>query len=154
MISREAVEDLVSKYIGGTGLFLVDIHVSPSDNIRVLVDSNEGVNLNECVELSRALENGLNRDENDFQLEVSSPGLTEPLKVLPQYKKNIGRRVEIITREGSKHEGTLTAVTTDGLLIEEEVKVREGKKRPGIKSVEKEFEFDQIFSTKVVVSYK
>jgi ribosome maturation factor RimP len=154
MISREAIENLVKKLTEGTGLFIVGIHVSPSNNIRIFVDNEKGVSLEECISLSRAVENSLDRDKHDFQLEVSSPGLTEPLRVLPQYRKNIGRTVEIITNEGDKHEGKLIGITDKGLVIEEVVKIRGGKKRPEIKSAEKEFDFDQINSTKVVISHK
>lgn len=154
MIDRETITKLVEKYTEGTDLFIVDIQVSPSNNIRILADSEKGITIDECVDMSRAIEESLDRDKNDFQLEVSSPGLSEPMKVIPQYLKNIGREVEIVTKEGQKHQGTLTGVTEEGLLVEELVKIRGEKKRPEMKPVEKEFEFDQILSTKLVISYK
>ncbi len=154
MVDKETVEALVKKYAGRSDLFIVDIHVSPSNEIRILVDNERGIRLEECIELSRAIEHSLDRDENDFQLEVSSPGLSEPFKVLPQYRKNIGREVEIVTKGGRKHTGKLTAVTEKNVTIEEMVKIKGEKKRPEIKAVEKEFDFDQILSAKPVISYK
>ncbi len=154
MIDRETITKLVTKHIEGSGMFIVDIHVSSSNNIRIIVDNENGVSVKECVELSRAIEGSLNRDENDFHLEVSSPGLSEPLKVKFQYLKNIGREVEVINKEGKKFKGKLIRLTDKGLIIEELVKVKGEKKRPEIKAVEKEFDFDLIQSTKVVVSYK
>lgn len=154
MIGKETIEQLVNEYIEGTDLFVVEIRVSPSGEIRVFVDNERGVSLEECIGLSRSLENSLNRDEHDFQLEVSSPGLTEPFKVLPQYLKNIGREVELVTAEGLKHTGILTGLTANGLVIREMLKIRGEKKRPEIKTVENEYDFDRIRSTKLVISYK
>jgi ribosome maturation factor RimP len=154
MIEKEAITNLVNLHAEDTGLFIVDIQVSTSNNIRILVDKQEGVSLGECILLSKAIEGSLDREQQDFNLEVSSPGLSEPLKVLPQYKKNIGREVEVLTREGKKHTGKLNRVTENGFVIEELVKHKGEKKRPEIKAIEKEFDFDLIQSTKVVVSYK
>jgi ribosome maturation factor RimP len=154
MIGKETIEQLVNEYIEGTDLFVVEIRVSPSGEIRIFVDNERGVSLEDCINLSRSVENSLNRDEHDFQLEVSSPGLTEPFKVLPQYKKNIGRDVELITDEGLKHTGTLTGLTGNGVVILESLKIKGEKKRPEIMTVEKEYDFDRIRSTKLVISYK
>lgn len=154
MISREIILELVKERLEGTDLFLVDIHVSPTNNIRILIDNENGVTVKDCVDLSRALEESLNRDEEDFQLEVSSPGLSEPLKVLQQYEKNIGRDIEVITKEGQKYKGRLIELTPKGLIMEELVKVKSGKKRPEIKTVKNNFDFNFISSTKVLVSYK
>jgi ribosome maturation factor RimP len=154
MIDRETITGLVKAYISGTDLFIVDIHVSRSNSIRIMIDNEKGVSLEECIGLSRALEEKLDREQHDFQLEVSSPGLTEPFKVLPQYMKNIGREVEVITTNGQKHEGKLTGINNKGLTIEELVKIRGERKRPEIKAVEKGFDFNEILSTKRVISYK
>jgi ribosome maturation factor RimP len=154
MIDKEAITKLVALHAENTGMFIVDIHVSASNNIRVLVDKQEGLSLGECILLSKAIEGSLDRDQQDFNLEVSSPGLSEPFRVLPQYTKNIGREVEVITSTGQKHNGKLNRVTETGFVIEELVKYKGEKKRPEIKAIETEFEFNLIQSTKVVVSYK
>jgi ribosome maturation factor RimP len=154
MINRENIETLVKSCMEGTDLFIVDIQVSSSNNIRILIDNDRGVTVKECIDFSRAVENGLDRDKEDFQLEVSSPGLSEPLKVIEQYKKNIGRDVEVVTNEGHKHQGRLTGLTPDGIKISEMTKVRGDKKRPEIIQVERDLDFGHISSTKVLVSYK
>jgi ribosome maturation factor RimP len=154
MIEKESIEKMVDRYITGSDLFIVDIHVSSSGNIRVLIDSPRGISLGECVDLSKAIEKEIDRDKHDFDLEVSSPGLSEPLRVLPQYIKNTGREVEVTTLEGLKHDGKLLRVTEKGIVIEEKVKQKGEKKRPEIKSVETHLDFNLIRSTKVVVSYK
>ncbi len=154
MINKDTVTRLVRHQIQGTDLFIVDINVSHSNNIQILVDSDKGVSVQECMDLSRAVERDLDREEDDFQLEVSSPGLSEPLKVLPQYLKNIGREVEVLTKEGIKHQGRLKQVSDKGLAIEEKVKIKGEKKRPEIKVIEREFDFDHILSTKLVISFK
>ncbi len=154
MISEKAVLEVVNRHTEGTGLFIVDIHVSASNSIRVVVDSDEGVTVKECSDLTRAIENGLDRDKEDFNLEVSSPGLSEPLKVLRQYSKNIGREVVIETVDGQKHKGKLTGLSDNGILFEELVKVKGEKKRPETKLMIRELDFDRVRSTKLVVLFK
>ncbi len=155
MADKDTISELVKEQIEGSDMFVVEINVSPSNDIRILVDNQKGVTISECIELSRALEKGLDRDEQDFHLEVSSPGLSEPLKVLQQYKKNIGRNVGVVTLEGDKHEGKLTELTEKGFILEEQVKFKsEKKKRPEIKAVFNEYEFDRVRSVKVMVAFK
>ncbi len=154
MIGKEKIQELVCIHTEGTGLFLVDIHVSPSNSIRVLADSKEGITLEECMQLSRAIESSLDREVEDFNLEVSSPGLSEPLKVIPQYEKNIGREVEIISDEGEKIRGRLTELTGKGVIIEELVKIKGEKKKPEIKPVNRELCFDSIKTAKIVITFK
>jgi ribosome maturation factor RimP len=154
MIEKETVKNLIDQYIAGSELFIVDIHISTSNNIRILIDSPGGISLGECIDLSKAIEKGIDRDKHDFELEVSSPGLSEPLKVLPQYIKNTGREVEVTTLEGLKHVGKLIRVAEKGIVIEETIRQRSEKKRPEVVSVETELDFNRIRSTKVVVSYK
>ena len=154
MINKDTVTRLVRQQIQGTDLFIVDIHVSHSNDVKILVDSDKGVSLQECIDLSRAIERSLDREKDDFHLEVSSPGLSEALKVLPQYLKNIGREVEILTSEGTKHHGKLKQVSDKGVVIEEKKKIKGEKKRPEIKIMERELDFDHILSTKVMITFK
>ena len=110
--------------------FLVDLRVKPVNNFTVFVDGDNGITIEKCVSINRAVykmieESGM-FPEGDFSLEVSSPGLDEPLKLHRQYKKNIGRTVEVIMNDGTKKEGKLTAVNDDEVIIEE--KEGQGKK--------------------------
>lgn len=102
--------------------FLVDIRIKPTNNIKVFVDADEGIILSTLVNYNRSLykiieESGLYPDGN-FSLEVSSPGLDEPIKIHRQYQKNIGRYVEIILNDGTRKEGKLIEATNDGIVIE------------------------------------
>jgi ribosome maturation factor RimP len=155
MIQESKVRELVVSRIEGSGLFLVDITMGKSGDIRVLVDSMEGVKIEECVELSRWLTAELDQAEENYSLEVSSPGLGAPLVLKQQYEKNIGRDVEVVFTDGKKKKGTLTAVDDDGIILEVNEKMVAGgsqKKKKNI-VVSKPFAFKDIKSTKVVVKF-
>lgn len=150
MTDRTKIEQLVNGFIKGTGLFLVAVKVSSSNKITVLVDTKEGITIDQCVELHRYLENNLDRNVEDYELQVSSPGLEMPFGVIEQYYKNEGSKVEVITNEGLKQTGVLKNVTTGGFDLETEIKVK-GKTKE-IKEIS--FNFDQIKSTKKVITIK
>lgn len=131
MIDKQKLIETIKDAINGTPLFLVDVAVSPDNNITVEVDSMDRVDIDECVKLTRDIEAVFDRDVEDYQLEVGSAGLTSPFKVKEQYLKNIGNQVEVLTRSGSKFKGTLTAVGDDAFTVMVTKKVKEeGKKRP------------------------
>src|SRR5690554_3690461 len=94
MADKEKIVQLVNEKLA-EGMFLVDIQVSASNAIRVFIDSYDGIDIDHCVAISRHIEHNLDREEEDFELQVSSPGLSEPLKVKEQYIKNIGREMEV-----------------------------------------------------------
>lgn len=131
MIDKQKLTDTINEAIKDTPLFLVDVTVTPDNNITVEVDSMESVDIDECVKLTRDIEAMFDRDVEDYQLEVGSAGLTSPFKVKEQYVKNIGNQVEVLTRDGRKFKGTLTAVGDDDFTVAVTKKVKEeGKKRP------------------------
>lgn len=132
MIDKNIITEAVEKAIAGTDIFLVDVKVSSANDIVVEIDSPQGLDIDTCVNLSRTIEEQLDRDAEDFSLEVGSAGLTAPFKVRGQWLKNIGNEIEILTRDGRKMHGTLTEVTDDNrFTIEVASKERpEGKKRP------------------------
>lgn len=104
-------------------IFLVSIKIKPTNNYKVYVDADSGLGIEKCTRINRALyrqieENGLHPDGN-FSLEVSSPGVDEPLKLLRQYKKNTGRNVEVVLNDGQKNEGKLKEATEDAVIIEQ-----------------------------------
>lgn len=130
-------------------LFLIDLQLLPNSKILVEVDGDAGIALNECIRISRAVEGNLDREEEDFSLEVSSPDITKPLQVLRQYQKNIGRTLQVKTLETAL-EGTLVAVLEES--IELEWKAREPKPiGKGKRTVEKKerIAFDAIVEAKV-----
>src|SRR4051812_24117253 len=102
MVSEQKIKELVQLSIVEKGHFLVEVKVSSFNKINVVIDNNKGISVSDCADLSRFIESNLNRDEEDFELEVSSPGLDQPFKVLNQYQKYIGKNVATVTREGQK----------------------------------------------------
>jgi len=132
--------------------FLVDIKVKPTNNIKVFIDGDQGISIDKCVQYNRALYKKLEESglfpEGDFSLEVSSPGLDEPLKLLRQYRKNTGRQVELIMQDGSRIEGRLLEVSEDGVIVEE-TKGKNKKKQ----LINHTFLFENIKTTKIQVVF-
>lgn len=132
--------------------FLVDIKIKPTNNIRVFLDADTGVSIDKCIKYNRALykqieESGMFPD-GDFSLEVSSPGLDEPLKLNRQYNKNLGRTVEVLLNDGGKIEGKLTVANENGIEVEE-VKGKNKKKEV----VQHTILFDNIKTTKIQIQF-
>jgi ribosome maturation factor RimP len=150
MIEKQNIQKLVEEFLRGTGLFLVAVKVSSANRITVLADKNEGITIDECASIHRHIEKNLDRDKEDFELQVSSPGLDLPFGVIEQYFKNEGRKVEVIDNEGSKFTGKLKNVTTGGFELETEFKIK-GKTKE-LKDIS--FNFDQIKSTRVILTIK
>ncbi|HSN49992.1 MAG TPA: hypothetical protein VLR52_02090, partial [Bacteroidales bacterium] len=124
MTDKEYIKGLAEEFLKGTGIFLVAVKVSSANRITILADKNEGITIDECVAIHRHIENNLDRDKEDFELQVSSPGLDLPFGVIEQYYKNEGRKVEVIDSEGSKFTGILQNVTSGGFELETEVKIK------------------------------
>ena len=150
MIEKQKIQQLVEGYIRGTGLFLVSVKVSNANRIIVLADKNEGITIDECAAIHRHIENGLDRDKEDFELQVSSPGLDMPFAVIEQYIKNEGRKVEVIDNDGSKFAGKLKNVTEGGFELETEMKA----KGRTIELKDISFNFEHIKSTRVILTIK
>ena len=132
--------------------FLVEVRIKPTNNIKVFIDADEGVNLAVLIEYNRKLyklieESSLYPD-GDFSLEVSSPGLDEPLKMYRQYQKNIGRFVDVLLNNLSKKEGKLIEATEDGIIIEYET--GKGKKK---ETKQETILFSDIKHTKIQVKF-
>lgn len=134
-------------------LFLVAIKMLPNNKLIIHVDGDEGISIQDCAAISRHVGFHLEEEntiEKAYNLEVSSPGVGEPLLLTRQYHKNIGRELSIKLSQGVVKEGKLIAVTDDAILIEEKVKEK-GKK---VQLVEKQIEFNSIVETKVLISFK
>ena len=140
----------MEEFVKGTGLFIVAVKVSSANRITVLADKNEGITIDECAAIHRHIEMNLDRETEDFELQVSSPGLDLPFGVIEQYFKNVNRKVEVIDNEGTKLTGILKNVTTGGFELETEFKVK-GKTKE-LKDVS--FNFEQIKSTRVILTIK
>lgn len=149
----QAIEQKINGLLEGHPThFLVEIRIKPTNNIKVFIDADEGINLSVLIDYNRKLykqleESGMYPD-GDFSLEVSSPGLDEPLKKHRQYKKNVGRFVEVQLNDGAKREGKMIEATEDGFILETET--GKGKK----KEVKQEtILFTDIKSTKIQVKF-
>ncbi len=154
MINKELIQSLIEEKLTDD-IFIVDIQVSPGNAISVLLDSDNGLSIDQCIAFSRQVEHNLDRDAEDFELEVSSPGLTHPFKVLRQYQKNIGREIEIATNDGDKHTGILKEAGENGIILEESRRERvEGKKKKVTVTETLQFSFDKIRTAKSVISFK
>ena len=131
MIDKNVVKKLVDEWLQDQEYFLVDIEISPDNRIVVEIDHADGVWIEDCVALSRYIEERLSRDDEDYELEVGSAGLGQPFKVPQQYINFVGKEVEVLDADGIKVKGILKAVDGNDFTVgvEEKVKV-EGKKRP------------------------
>ncbi len=154
MIDKKALTDFIESRLENTDLFLVDVEVSPANEIKVEVDSMTGVDIDKCVELSREIEQQFDRDVEDYELEVGSAGITAPFKVKRQYEKNIGRDVEVLAGDGKKYKGTLLNAGDDSFTVAVEEKVKpEGAKRPVIQRVERSFNYNDVKQTKYLFQF-
>lgn len=138
------------------GLFIVHLNVSESGIINVEIDKYEGnVSMKDCMSVSRNVEHNLDREDEDFELHVSSAGLDRGLRVLPQYTKNIGRQVKVKLHEGGSLEGELTAASHEKITIQTTRKEKvEGKKKKETIIEDHTFTMDKIKETKIVISFK
>ncbi len=155
MITKDHIQSIIAPKVEEEALFIVEITVSATNHISIFIDGDKGVTIDQCITISRFVEENLNRDEEDYELDVSSAGLDLPLKVARQYVKNIGRMVDIVTKKGQKLSGKLVAANDDGFDVEVEKSVLlEGKKRKENITVVDSFIYSDIKSTKIVVSFR
>ena len=155
MIEVGVVKALVEEWLSGKDYFLTDLTISPDDRIVVEIDHKDGVWIEDCVELSRFIESGLDREREDFELEVGSAGIGQPFKVLRQYQIHQGDRVEVLKAEGKKLVGVLGEADEEGfsLTVTEKVKL-EGKKRPELVDRDYRLTFSEVKHTKYLIDFK
>lgn len=161
MINKEKIKGIIDSGLEGTDVVLVELKVSPSNQIKILLDSIDGVKISKCVEISRLVENSLDREEEDFELEVSSFGLDQPFMLPLHYSKNIERDVEVFYVDGRNIKGMLKTVelNEDGsevlfieLLNKKKVKLEGKKKKVEIEEITK-IEGSEIQKTKLVPNF-
>lgn len=155
MIKKSIVKELVEEWLSDKDYFLVDITVTPDDRIVVEIDHAEGVWIEDCVELSRFIEGRLNREEEDYELEVGSAGIGQPFKVLQQYVNHVGKDVEVLTGDGKKLRGVLAVADESHFEITMQVKRKlEGEKRPKLVEETVSFLYPEVKYTKYLISFK
>lgn len=150
----EEVDKLLASFLDkNQDIFLVEKKVSSGNQIEILIDSFENISIKDCILLSRHIEFSLDRDENDFSLQVASAGLSEPFKVFMQYQKYVGSQVDVYLRGGQKVFGKLIdADASKGIKLETKRTEKVGKKKKEVLE-ELHFTFDQIDKTKLVISF-
>lgn len=122
MIDEEVIRKLIEKRLAETALFVTELTIMQGNNIQVFIDGDQGVSINDCVALSRHIESNLDRDQEDFKLQVSSAGVDRPLQFPRQYVKNVGRRFSIELKDESNISGALLAAEKDKIQVQTEIK--------------------------------
>lgn len=152
MISEEKVKKLVEEKIKDTDLFLVEAKVSGGNRISISIDKETQLNVSDCAEVSKYVENNLNREIEDFEITVSSPGLDQPFKVLKQYIKQVGRNVRVITKEGKLLRGKLIGANEVGITLE---LFKENKKKNKENTNEiVNLKYAELKETKIEITFK
>ena len=156
MIDKQQVISIAEKWLNTKeGYFLVDVDVTLDNRIVVEIDQAEGVWIDDCVDLSRFIEASLDRDVEDYELEVGSAGIGQPFKVLQQYINHIGQEVEVLPKSGAKLKGILVSADEKGFAVKVQQKQKvEGSKRPKTVEVEMPFGYDEVKYVKYVISLK
>jgi ribosome maturation factor RimP len=153
MSMEDQIEQRVNRLIETEpDVFLVEVRIKPTNNIKVFLDADNGISIDRLVQFNRKLYRQIEEEQvfpnNDFSLEISSPGLDEPLKLNRQYKKNIGRFVEVMKADGTITEGKLISAEEDQLVVEEEK--GKGKKKEMIQHI---IPFTNIKTTKIQIKF-
>ena len=155
MISKNAVQEAVNEWLAGKEYFLVDLSVSADDRVVVVIDHAEGVWIEDCADLSRFIESHLNRDDEDYELEVGSAGIGQPFKVLRQYEIHVGEEVEVLTLAGKKLSGVLKSADAEQFVVTVMEKVKEeGSKRPKLVERDLTFAYSEVKYTKYLINFK
>jgi len=160
VINAKKIQLLAEEFLEGTSAFLVDVKVASGNVIRISLENDDRTSITDCVALSRHIEGSFDREEEDFSLDVGSPGLDQPLKVLRQYLKIVGKQIAVNPIEGKKLEGELVSVEEDegefvGLVLKTREKKRiEGRKATEWVDEEHQFQAGELEWTKVIISFK
>lgn len=154
MIEKQKVKNLVEEWLKGKDYFLTDVIVSEDDRIVVEIDHKEGVWIDDCVDLSKFIEANLDREVEDYELEVGSAGIGQPFKVFQQYLNNVGNEVEALLSDGTKLKGVLKAADNSGITLTVKAKVKpEGAKRPKLVEQDRQYAFAEIKEVKAVIKF-
>lgn len=155
MIEKDVITQWVEEKLASSSNYLVSVVIKPGNLIVVEIDNDEAVSIDDCVELSRYLEEHLDRNVEDYELEVGSAGITSPFKVLRQYKKNIGKEVEVGVKNGLKLKGILKSVDEQGIVLSVEKKMKpEGAKRKVTVVEDVSYTFEEINYTKYIIRFE
>ena len=148
MIDKTLIEKLVNEYIAGTDIFIVDVKISSAGKINIFADKHEGITVDECAGINKMINNNLDRNVEDYELTVSSPGIDMPFLVIQQYYKNEGKRIEVTDIQGNKYHGILKNVNKGGFELLKDSKSKQKGKDKQVDITEISFNFDQVKSAR------
>jgi ribosome maturation factor RimP len=148
-IQTSKIAEMVESFLQGTEKFLVEVLVKPGNRVYVFIDGDHGVTIDDCVRVSRMLENALDRETEDFELNVSSAGADQPLRNPRQYPKNIGRSLHIKLADEQELKGKLVSTDGNGITL-----ITEGDKKKKIAPSEIYIQYQSIAEAKVIISFK
>jgi ribosome maturation factor RimP len=155
MIDKEIIRQAVEDFTKETEIFLVSVEVKPGNIIVVEIDSDGSVSIDDCIALNKFIESKLNRDIEDYELEVGSAGISQPFRILRQYQKKIGNEVEVLTKAGQKLQGVLQGANEQNIVLTTEKQVKpEGAKRKVTVKENLTFTHDEIKYTKYLIRFK
>jgi ribosome maturation factor RimP len=151
VISKQHIIELAESFLEGSENYLIDVKVSASNKIAVLIENDQHVAIQDCINLSRHIEHSLDREQEDFELEVSSPGIDQPFRHERQYLKYTGQEVEVKLRNGMKYKGLLSLPEKNVISVEA-VKSKTSKKTP-IPTEPLRFSLNEILETRLVIKF-
>ena len=153
MIDKTELQQVINQALEGTQMYLVTLHVSKDNVIEVALDSDEDITIDDCVAVNDAVLDAFDRDKEDYELTVGSYGITSPLLLPRQYRKNIGYEVEVLTGDGRKLKGVIADADDEGFVLSTTVKKKlEGKKRPEMVEEQERFNYSDIKQTKNIIN--
>lgn len=155
MIDTQKIIEIANHHLEGSDMFVVSCTCSPSNEVELLIDSDTSVAIDACVALSRAIDAEFDRDVEDFELMVASAGIGSELKCMRQYRKLVGKSVEVLLLNGIKVLAVLDSVTDEGITLSyQEKQAVEGKKRKELVTVTRSYLFGEIKYTKEYLDFK
>ena len=157
MIDKNVIKTAVEEWLEKGDYYLVDVEMTPDDRIVIEIDHADGVWIEDCADLSRFLQEKLGEELGDYELEVGSAGIGQPFKVVQQYRNHVGKEVEVLQQNGQKVQGVLKEVSEDGAQFVVTVKEKqqvEGKKRPQLVEVDKNFAVGEVKYCKYLLNFK
>ena len=157
MIDKNTVTAAVEEWLKKGDYYLVDVEMTADNRIVIEIDHADGVWIEDCANLSRALQEHFGDELGDYELEVGSAGIGQPFKVIQQYRNHIGKEVEVLQQNGQKVQGILKEVTEDGsqfVITAKEKQRIEGKKRPVLTEVDKMFAISEVKYCKYLLTFK
>lgn len=152
MVKNQDIRKAVEGMLDPDNYFIVGVQ-NPQDTIKVIIDGFNGVDLDKCAEITRDLRSLFGEQLDEYNVEVTSPGLTSPFQVKEQYIKNKGNKVEVLLQNGEKIKGKLMDVYPDEIIVEEKKRIKNEKKKKKTVREEKTITFDEIKHTKLIISF-